>query len=360
MLAIERRIISEITPVFAQPVMDVSKAACARDIAHEITKQLGCNTLHHPALVEAGSLAFYNLDTRFSTPTDIQRAKNRMRRLGQAELAAKQTPLLPTIGIEIEIPLIGHNHYDYDNVFSNLGFPVNKDNQNPFVNYYEVSSSPSLSAKTQQHIINGLIRTELLPSLTTGKKPTDIRQYLSKCLISLHVNLGSPREISRNQMETLDDANVSPRLYPWMISAALGLAYTSPQRLKYRKNDDDLTLNKEFIATEQNDPRGMKIELRALEVRDQSVYELIQAAQILGMLYFSKASPEDKELAAIAKRFTKVLKTFFTKNQISDQTMQSKEVSSYCAQNPVLVNNLRNLIKRTRRAVATYQKVYNK
>ena len=348
--------------VRATPAIELDQAIASRNHACITLQVLGINPSEHPALIEAFALTFYGLKTRTTHAQGLDacnttRLKLKLRGMVNAEVLAQDSSLpQPTIGFEVEIPMIHATSFSkYKDLFDNLGFPDNKSNKGTQDDYYEVSTSPSASHQVQMQILNMLIGTELLPSVIGSTDPEKIRKYLADCLISLHINLGGPRRINKKQMETLDTTPNTAKIFPWMISAALSLAYTSPERLKHRKSSVDYRVDKSLIPTQRNGTDSLRIELRALEVRDRTVYQLIQDAQLLGLLYFAKAS-HDSSLIAITQYLAMNLNRIFADYGIKHDSLSSKDDSAVKASDTELGDKLRLLLKRTRQAANFYQK----
>jgi len=221
---------------------------------------------------------------------------------------------LPTIGLEIESPVLIHKQKDiqteYAAFFDALNFPHNDANTGTF-GYFEISTSPSYHWGTQARTLTELIKGGFVPRCLNSDEPGDIRKYLSSRLISLHVNLGIPLvqagEIEKNYGSVSGTADTDDVK---LFAISLALSYTSPLRLQARHCAETFEF-KESENTPKTSSRHPRLELKALEVRDRNTYRAIAAAQYLGSSLFSALGTQQSDLTTVwseAKRtMTKAL-----------------------------------------------------
>lgn len=215
------------------------------------------------------------------------------------ELREGQRNILPTIGIEVESPrrtTVQYLAHEYGVFFDFVGMPRNKINKygNSDFPMWEFSPPPSYSADVQARVLAGLIKGRFIPSLTFSKKPKDIMYLLDEKGVSLHVNLGLPKSLNWLHNKWLQKLGREPRPDPLqedlvpedvdIFASAFALAFSSLQRLDKRQSSDVFMIKKC-----DNSPLGgreYRLEIKALEVRDESVYRLLREIQLVGAALF--------------------------------------------------------------------------
>lgn len=213
---------------------------------------------------------------------EIKKGLSRFQSYIEAEGEAEKKLILPTIGIEIEIPgkfekITTLQDHDFFDATQKLGIPAGYDQ------IYEFATGYSYSAKTQSMLAHELIRGGFIQTKTKeGKNQID-----GKGDFSLHVNLGFPNKFVSSKLEAAAD----------VLTNALTYGFTSPERLKKRKTSTRVNFELAEAAQQSTDSKDnwKRLEIRSLEVRDETLYRLLSEAQLLGAALFSNFSTANSE-----------------------------------------------------------------
>lgn len=230
------------------------------------------------------------LDTR------EEREEIKFKKVLEEEKSAKGNPYLPTLGTEIEIP-----HYIPDDrlklfkATEQLGIRKGGDP------YWEFAVPFTYGAGAQSKMIHELIRGEFIS--TTEEENGRKILYRGK-EIPLHVNIGVPEGLKdsfRNKKEELKIFIDSVQI----LTNAFSYAFSSPERI--HKNEWENS----FFATREDVEKGRKhkknsvslegtveefnerLEIRSLEVRDETVYRLLEQIQKLSSALFCSFKEEN-------------------------------------------------------------------
>ncbi len=279
--------------------------------------------------------------------------------------AAQSHNILPTIGIEVEVPQIPMR-FDYETTalkyaefFDAMNMPRNRSNERlkNIKSRWEFSPKPSYSAQVQARILSELIQGKFIPHLENSKKPEDVRQYLDENLVSLHINLGNPPQ---NQGELMPSKDAE------ILSRALAIGYTSTLRLEHRK-----TKNMPFVDVRKKGSttplfkNGMwgetRLELRGMEVLDSKTYRALYAAQALfGLSFKAHVQPDsiykeayDALMEDIATEMDRA--NYSPPSAMVDWYNDSYEISRVAGRENV-ASNMRKILERHTRLVRGFGK----
>lgn len=212
---------------------------------------------------------------------EVKKGLDRFKPYINNEVEAEKNKYLPPIGIEIEIPplkLFGDISvldYDFFDATQRLGIPAGKDE------FHEFAVDYSYSASTQSLIAHELIRGQFIPTVEKDNK----KKIFGQGDFSLHINLG----FLKKSIPYKDVANSSFNKKSLVLTNALTLAFTSASRLWKKKTSINFKVEpaEPPSARDNNDSKWQRLEIRSLEVRDETVYRLLSEAQLLGSSLFS-------------------------------------------------------------------------
>lgn len=229
-------------------------------------------------------------------------------------LSGRDNPL-PTIGIELEVPKTEATE-SLVSVLEQLDIKNTIEGESGQL--WEVNGVYSYGAKLQARMLQELAKSGFVP-LEKGNQPVsennqnDLARYQipRSAPLSLHINLGlsfmaDKRMLGKYSTEATE------------MSDILVLAYSSPERLETRKSIESITSDKSAEATIKNKPLlgrrpRHRIELKAVEFKDASSYQLLFRSQLLGAALDSYAEFHEggltgqhsnrRQLAEIYSRF---------------------------------------------------------
>lgn len=326
--------------VSAPPVFDMEEVWRAR----EFTGVMGVDNFK--ALDVALALVVYNFDVEFSRSTGRSAARaegdlflRRFSPLVSHEMKAYRNPRLPTIGFEVESPRkLFDQKRDYPKFgefFDTLGMPRNKANKTNANSYWEFSPWPSYDARVEMRILSELIRGRFIPTLINSQEPSQIRRWLDEKLVSLHINLGIPSSACENFSAWSCDKEI--------FASALALAFTSSERLSNRRQTIFVDIK---AALPMRDGQLWRLEVKALEVRDGSVYRLVREAQLLAAALFSWAGSADDSLAKLWKETRREIEDVFIKYGIQHDIVKIKAKASEQVRTTDISQFLREILDR--------------
>lgn len=281
---------------------------------------------------------------------EVQDGVKRFKSFIESEKNAERDRVLPPIGIEIEIPdkFKEFTIEDYDLFYAteDLGIPAGKDIR------YEFAPHFSFSAKSQSILTHELIRGGFIETMgKNGKK--EIR---GEGDFPLHINLGFPVNLrsEENKMNFEKSADI--------LVNALTYGFSSPERLKNRTDrfrfKTQLAESPEMTKQDENFydkiEGWQRLEIRSLEVRDETLYRLLSEAQLLGAALFSNfstSSLEDAHQTALKniwqefeKNVDKIIDEYYLNyNDLDRSKLKSRLILKYSQ----LSNKMRNLITET-------------
>lgn len=290
------------------------------------------------ALDNAYRLSIYNFALFNPKPSPQQQRQflTSLKHLDQEETwaSAPHNPL-PPIGWEVENNTKAFYHlrtidpnranYQYKAFFHALGIPnvlnliendVGKDMT------VEIASYPAYSARVASRLLSEYIKCGIIPSLRSSSDPGDIKKYLSDKLVSFHINLGVPLDFDSSEARR---QKAEPQAA--VLASSLSLGFSSPLRLR-NKSSSFLSTWKygqyEMVETSKTSLAKGRLELKALEVRDTSVYRLIAHSQLLGAAFFASFGTHIPHLAAEWRRFEDSINTLYNEFNIKPQQLSQK------------------------------------
>ncbi len=201
---------------------------------------------------------------------------------------------LPTIGIELEVPLKDLTYEDIS-VLNQLKIH-NESAEDEFGLLWEVNPSFSYSPSVQSRIIQELAEMNAIPlKFDKRKRNPHLKRVSEKTedILSLHINFGIPIKTTRQQLER-------GFLVPsFLVNDLLNYAFTSPKRITNRKTSTSLRFVHDAEDSEKNKNfTNLRLELRASEFRDYPTYRLIAESQKIIALFIAhmKFNLGDREM----------------------------------------------------------------
>lgn len=270
---------------------------------------------------------------------------------------------LPTIGIEVESPRKPfnlrrlENYLAYSHFFDLIGMPRNKANsanysiESPpdYEIYWEFSPPPSYSASVQKRILFELIHGRFIPSLKASKQTKDIKEFLDEKLVSLHINLGIPDWLRQTQ----DVSGPVQSQDIQLLAASFAFGFTSASRLLYRHQSTVANSKNAVQTNKDQNPGGSRVEIKAFEVRDRSVYRLIEEIQLLSASAFSFLGKGDQALSQTWASTKNELLSIFDSFNIKPEVLSAKQQSSELVSETNIAYFIRKVI--TKRAILIRQ-----
>lgn len=207
------------------------------------------------------------------------------------EKKAEEDPLLPTIGVEIEVP------YDFpvdEKYFSATEY---FDIPNGYDEAWEFACKYSYSASTQNLLVHELIRGGFIET----EEQQERKKIRGSGDFSLHVNLGLPLELTaylnNPKNITKDQANKEYGDRADRLVNALTYGFSSQKRLDKRKtktrmkltNDAEKSKKRSSATAEEQREQWSRLEIRSLELRDLTFYRMLKEAQLLAAALFSRS-----------------------------------------------------------------------
>lgn len=327
------------------PVFDFDKAiAVTEATANRIFSRT-------PNVLVMANIWLYN-NPESSWPSIIQRV-DQLDRL-ETNAASTFCPL-PTIGLEVESPRNPYNRTwapRFAIFFDLLGLPRNRINKNvkvgdlyTYSGMWEFSTQPAYSAAVANRTLAELIKGNFIPHLQPNgdKNPTaeDRRELLDSKLVSLHVNLGVPSQLTQywltpcNGHTSLGNPDITT------LGSAFSLAFTSPERLASRTGTN-------FIDVKLAEPKpksGMhRFEVKALEVSGVETYRLIEEIQSLAAAAFSSMQGDNSSLTEIWKDTSDRISCIYKLYGVTPEMLKNKPVIAAKIRVPGLQDNLRSIL----------------
>ena len=247
-------------------------------------------------------------------PLTDRRGFRQFEKLAEKELKAESDPYLPTIGTEIEIPRslpVRGNRLALFEASRKLGIPKTgtQDEEWEFAVPYTYSAEAQ-NAYLHELIRGGYIETE---ESDEGKRI----KAGGRGTFSLHLNIEIPKDVTRGRPEFTEHAHLDPfHLAATRLSFALSSAFSSAERITNREyvhpviwgHSSEWSKPKRKQARDSEDNESARrLEIRSLEVRDQTLYRLLHEIQNLSAALFSEFRTErdgaEEILAGIWERF---------------------------------------------------------
>lgn len=247
------------------------------------------------------------------------RGRGRIDQLIREERRTEMNSHIPTIGIEIEIPF-EPNPAQKELFQATLQFGIPKDRD--YEGAWEFSVPYSHSAHVQAAIVRELIRGGFIQTTS------DQKQIAGEGDFALHVNLGVPENLRVSADVAHEDATsegesraFSDSIH-WLTNA-LTYAFSSSERLRKGKYNKSVQVVKGANSVEGTTER---VEIRSLEVRDKTVYRMLEEIQMLGAGLFAayKENPDDADhaLAAIWNAFEEEVQQLFNEKETDDHALE--------------------------------------
>jgi hypothetical protein len=319
-----------------------------------------------PTAMPAIKLYIYNFLVKNyeATKEDLEKTFIKINRLSELENEySKENNLLPTIGVEIEVPRKNLT-YAKREILTKLEIP-NESEENGL---WEVNPSFSYSPWVQARIIQELAEMEALP--LENKTKNSQGKIVGKDLLSLHVNFGMPAEVTRRIMSDNRDEIV-------LMSDTLTYAFSSTDRIAGRKTatsvrwDDDAKESKKSINKKKkakylsNTDDLLRLELRAGEFRDYPTYRMLAEAQRLIALLISNIkensdlfpiTPKESTLVELWKKFENEVKILFQRFNLENEMIDSRHGKTKIIE----ILNETDLRQQCRKIVTKYSKEVTK
>lgn len=302
-----------------------------------------------PTAIPAINLHLFNFFKDHPEPSEKEFNKeiNKCRRWSEREKEfSREGNPLPTIGIEIEI-LKRNLTPDKVAALNELNIPNGEEaNSNKI---WEVRPEFSYSPWIQSRIIQELAKMGALPLEKTGESRH--KRIPKERILSLHINLGWPKEITYKEIHC-------PIIE--ILSDILNYAFTSTKRIRQRKVDP---WNLKKGKRSRKDEGFSRLELKAPEFRDYPSYRMLAETQKLGVMLFSyikKAenlplSPAEKKLVDLWASFNSEVSEKFKEYGIEPGALNDKpEEAIRVLENSGLKQESREISSRYARKVSLH------
>jgi len=234
-------------------------------------------------------LQLFNQSIVSGEEIDSDWLKNYYRRLIMGESGYYLQEGMPTIGVELEVPIF-HESFAADSVLKNLGLEVSYDDANngKFGDYlFEVSTNFSYGPWIQARTLNELVKFGIVPLESTFSKADgkSSRFQINRGYpLSLHVNMVIPGVSQSFLQNNFQDIAV--------INKLLYLGYSSPLRITEKKTSTAARIKNNHIRPSarvagRNLPA--RVELTTFELGDRETYRMLLRVQRLFDLFGSSA-----------------------------------------------------------------------
>ncbi len=216
----------------------------------------------------------------------LQLAK-KIERMNAQEQWYRRCRQMPTVGIEIEVPV---EFLDTSDVALLEQLEIPGEYEDPS-DLYEVNPVYTYSPWPQARIVQSLAELNMLPIARDGK----IREDKT---LSLHINFGVPKELSEHDDLGFDMSKL-PESY--LLANAMAIGFGPTRRLAERKtihmlhykNDaKESSKNRVYNEDEEFASSAMRFEVRATEFRDFPTYRLLAEGQLVAAAMFASFEVE--------------------------------------------------------------------
>lgn len=209
--------------------------------------------------------------------------------------------------------------------------------------YWEFSPPPSYHALTASVILAELIKGRFIPCLIGSTDPQDILEMLDEKLVSFHLNLGmfpgykNPRHDNDN----------------FRLGTTLSLAFTSPLRQIKRWQSSFASVKEDQVERTLKSPKDIelisRLEMKAFEVRDRSIYRLMREAQLIGAALFDYYNEDGMypSLDSLADCWVKLdirLDGLYHRYGIENCQLEKESMSKFIEANPEAVRQARLIL----------------
>jgi len=365
------------------PAFDLREARVASADARDIISNL--TPAKMPAVTTAVAMMLYN---RSLNQDQIPASGAIMDTIGgliqSEEIAQQPNSPLSTTGFEIEFPLLPAKrqteirHLSYALLSDALGLPENNNNgsEGPgrdssidSLGYWEVAPHFSYFHETQAVLISELLRMRYaLPFqekiLTRIRSNPDSHQgiidavynHVSRQGLSLHLNYGVPDNIEETMGYEADYLT---------LGAGAAIAFASQNRLEVGAIQTHLVKpNTSEKSLKINRDRANRLEFRGLEVLDETVYQTLEAMQLLTTALFEANKSEDIHDRTLAGIWDECIDSLFDifpealheyeKVALGDALRRRESVAELAANNPEISPAIRKQLLKTAHDARAY------
>lgn len=289
---------------------------------YNMARQVIINNLEviEPTARPVINLHLYNFIARNENvdELDLQKEFNKINRLSKLEKEySSEGNILPTIGIEIEVP-IENLTQDKVKILNKLNIPNHEERKDSL---WEMNPDFSYSPWAQAQMIQELADMDALPLKESPKNSK--KKIVNDEILSLHVNFGMPNSVQKRIMEN----NYTSITY---MNDALTYAFSSPERIAGRKTKTAIGLEDDAKESKKNTNKDessigkrklMRLELRAQEFRDYPTYRMLVESQRIAALLIAEMtlsgkigiSREERDLVILWQKFENDIKDLFDK-----------------------------------------------
>lgn len=280
------------------------KAAEVSRFAEQLTKD-------EPTVAPAARLFLFAKGTltqqregRAPLPDEQDRWQKKIARMVEEEQWYRQAQVLPTIGIEIELPKSVINTQKQD-ILNALHIPAGTEPS--FPGLYEVNPDFTYSALPQARILQSMDDLNMLPVDRDGRIPT-------RSMLSLHVNFGIPAKLD-DRSKVFE--NMRQRgLQAMTLANAFVVGFSNPDRILKRKTREAVKVKpthrdykKGYVKI--HSPSLHRLEIRPAEFRDYPTYRLlIEGQRVTAALFASVAKHYELALSPTEELLSETWNTF--------------------------------------------------
>jgi hypothetical protein len=259
------------------------------ELADKIVRSLNLRE----AIIPMAKFYIFNQLQKNASQENLDRSVNMIKKMSEIEEKYENIEALPTIGIEIECH---EDMFGNQDVSSLKALGVRNYAEQACLR--EINPIYSYSALAQSRYLQEIIKAGFIRLDSRKNIPDNHR-------LSLHINLGIPKEV-------VDKKYFNEKIY--ILNDALNYAFTSSNRLKFRKSynsidikegessnkmkhPDETNLNKKKKRRENGGApnKFLRLELRASEFKDYRTYLMLEGAQRFGAMFFSSVKSRENE-----------------------------------------------------------------
>ncbi len=235
-------------------------------------------SLGEPTAREATTFSVYmNVLNGQPLQTSVEFAKRLNAQLSAQERRyADPAVPLPTIGIELEVP-VRYLQPQHMEALQALDIPCYRDG----VNYNEINPHFSYSPWVQARFLFDVIESGLIP-LRSRELAKGAARVADDLLLPMHINLGTELSVSKN------DHVAQGRIH--LVSHALLYAFSSSERIRQNEYRSTHLFHQNAMPSQKSTAHEatFRLELRAGHLVDATAYRLLAEAQCLGAMLFAE------------------------------------------------------------------------
>lgn len=224
----------------------------------------------------------YSPDAFKHTPDVLER---RLKQLKEIELTyQKKFPLIPTIGVELEVPKNWISISQRDVID---GFYIHCTPENDSVT--EISPFFSFSSHTQSRILEECVKLGINPEKQPEK---DLERT------SVHINLGIPEEMRDDTEHFIHETR--------SLTDAMTYGFVPPERIKWRKTRESRQVKSAF-----GPHSSLRLELRTPDFSSSTTFRMLEEVQLLAAACFAYIKDQDEvEVSEDELKLSSVWATF--------------------------------------------------